>query len=52
MDFINETDLEAIRKKQKLWFILCLCTRQTKKTEAAELISEENLNEEINVESL
>lgn len=46
VDFINETDLEAIKEKANIIDSFFAYAQNKQKTEAAELISEENLNEE------
>jgi type I restriction enzyme R subunit len=46
VDFINETDLEAIKEKANIIDSFFAYAQGKQKTEAAALISEENLNEE------
>ena len=46
VDFINETDLEVIKEKANIIDSFFVYAQNKQKTEAAELISEENLNEE------
>ena len=46
VDFINETDLEAIKEKANIIDSFFVYAQGKQKTEAAALISEENLNEE------